>query len=1055
MPIQAALIAIGQKVAVQLGRAWFSQKSAEAQRSSDLSELVAFAVPDQFKRRKLVRQLAEIGDSVAERIGSYSNSELGVIPENEQMAAMAAVADTLAACDLSDTSLFEANLDSRTLTKYVRAQGAPILRSAALSEAAERLYEQVLRDTCTVLLQLVLQVPAFDARATAELLRRVADLSVDTDEILRRLPPPSLDAPVGTSLDEDFRVRYVQFVSDTLDHLELFGVDTRNYQPHTPVSVSFLSLQVRREKKRSDEPSSGTGQFEDGYADRVDAALGTSRRLLIRGDAGSGKTTLLQWLAVSSARSTFEPTLHHLNGLTPVLVRLRSYSDGMLPQPDAMLSGAAGPLASIAPKGWLHRQFEQNRAFLLIDGVDEVRSSRRAAVKQWLRQLLLVYPRLQIIVTSRPAAASSTWLEGEGFASVDLEPMTAVDVAVFCRRWHQAIRQGAVRKMISLPCESSELASYEAALTRQLESRRHLGALATNPLMCAMLCALNLDRRKNLPPDRMRLYGDAINLLIDRRDTERDLIGAHDLVLDTSTKIALLQQLAWRLSDAGRSEASRQSATSHIKQAMRHIPTIDADAAQALDYLIERSGIVREPSEGRIDFVHRTFQEYLAAKEAADEHLVDSLVHRAHLDLWRETIVMAAGHFTGDNRNDLISGLLNRSDQEPSRRRKLRLLAASCLETATYLDPSVIERTDEQLSRLVPPRSKREGRSLAMAGDRVIRFMPAVLDGLSDTAAANCIWTAAYVGTPRSMEHLGVYAQYDKEEAQRALLEAWQYFDAEEYSKTVLADAPLLRTKDGRPGLAEVREVALVRYCKNLQRLGSLYLHIPLGQGVLDLDFAVGAPALENLRVWPDKPVDLAPVGSMEGLRRLVVFANGAYTGFSHLEGLPHLEELALSFRHVDWGNIKKIFPLAGRVTELAISEVGPEGKLADLGPFLPHLKSLDLYNWRATLNLDVLRGSSIEHLEIIASRISNLDAVAEMPRLRSLWLAMTEVGDLTPVISSSISKLVIRDPRGTLDVGPLREVERPLTLYVPKEGEIVGLDSLNTTQVRLRRARW
>ena len=57
-----------------------------------------------------------------------------------------------------------------------------------------------------------------------------------------------------------------------------------------------------------------------------------------------------------------------------------------------------------------------------------------------------------------------------------------------------------------------------------------------------------------------------------------------------------------------------------------------ADAAPTLRYLLERSGVIREPVVGRIDFVHRTFQEYLAGKQAAEKHLMEFLVRNAHLD---------------------------------------------------------------------------------------------------------------------------------------------------------------------------------------------------------------------------------------------------------------------------------------------------------------------------------------------------------------------------------------------------------------------------------------
>jgi predicted NACHT family NTPase len=66
-------------------------------------------------------------------------------------------------------------------------------------------------------------------------------------------------------------------------------------------------------------------------------------------------------------------------------------------------------------------------------------------------------------------------------------------------------------------------ADYEAALVRHLDGHRHLRSLASNPLLCAMLCALNLDRRKQLPPNRMALYDAVLTLLVEHRDIEREI----------------------------------------------------------------------------------------------------------------------------------------------------------------------------------------------------------------------------------------------------------------------------------------------------------------------------------------------------------------------------------------------------------------------------------------------------------------------------------------------------------------------------------------------------
>jgi hypothetical protein len=74
-----------------------------------------------------------------------------------------------------------------------------------------------------------------------------------------------------------------------------------------------------------------------------------------------------------------------------------------------------------------------------------------------------------------------------------------------------------------------------------------------------------------------------------------------------------------------------------VRRAVDRMPNVEYSAQDVLQHLLDRSGVVREPVLGRVDFVHRTFQEYLAAKEAVEDQPVETPVTRTHLDQWWET----------------------------------------------------------------------------------------------------------------------------------------------------------------------------------------------------------------------------------------------------------------------------------------------------------------------------------------------------------------------------------------------------------------------------------
>jgi hypothetical protein len=120
--------------------------------------------------------------------------------------------------------------------------------------------------------------------------------------------------------------------------------------------------------------------------------------------------------------------------------------------------------------------------------------------------------------------------------------------------------------------------------------------------------------------------------------------------------------------------------------------------------------MIREPVVGEIDFTHRTFQEFLAAKAASDEMDTGVLVAKAHNDQWREVIILACGLASKAMREEIIKGLIARGDTEQAHRYQLHLLAVSCLETSVELGQETKTEVEKRLSQLVPPKNMTDAR---------------------------------------------------------------------------------------------------------------------------------------------------------------------------------------------------------------------------------------------------------------------------------------------------------------------------------------------------------
>ncbi|MFJ8888225.1 NACHT domain-containing protein [Streptomyces sp. NPDC102402] len=101
----------------------------------------------------------------------------------------------------------------------------------------------------------------------------------------------------------------------------------------------------------------------------------------------------------------------HLHGCLPFVLPLRTLvRNGRLPGPDEYLAAVGCPLHGAQPPGWADRAPADGRAFLLVDGLDEIPQAKRAQARQWLRELLAAYPQVACLVTTRPSAVPEGWL---------------------------------------------------------------------------------------------------------------------------------------------------------------------------------------------------------------------------------------------------------------------------------------------------------------------------------------------------------------------------------------------------------------------------------------------------------------------------------------------------------------------------------------------------------------------------------------------------------------------------------------------------------------------
>ncbi|MFD9036446.1 NACHT domain-containing protein [Streptomyces sp. NPDC059567] len=983
-----------------------------------LSRLVSFRGEQRTLTEKDVRKLAA---TLVER--ALTGPGEPPFPADEAEALTDALAATLLALgDLDMDDVQAVHLGAPVLARSLRA-AAPA--PDGLSTDSVHFLDSLTEWACLHILEFFTQRSTFVARTLVEQSRGQQELTAKVDEVIRRTP--RVDAR-----DAEFERRYLAYVAKKHGSLTIYGVDLRDAPEKWPLDVAYLSLEATgaglagawfttgsgagtrfaepdgmgsgaeppsmrgADVVASMGPAAEWSAFGSGVATpvhrsdlvagRADLALARHDKVLLRGMAGSGKTTLVQWLAVSSARDEQTEGMAYLRDRIPFVLPLRTLTrhGERLPAPDRFLSAVDCPLSP--PDGWADRVLAAGRGLVLVDGIDEIPEAERDRARRWLRDLLDSYDGNRWLVTSRPTAVRDDWLASDGFTELGLAPMSTAEVGTFVRRWHEAA--------------GPEAAPYEQPLLAALRTTADVAQLATNPLMCGLICALHRGRRGFLPRGRKALYDAALSMLLSRRDRERDMGTPYGIELGEAPQIQLIQRIAYWLTLNGRTTMDRSHAESVVQEA---VPAITEAAGYepgaVFTHLLHRSGLLREPTADTVDFVHRTFQDYLAAKALVDRWDIGVLVRYAADDQWEDVIRMAVGHARPRECAEIFEELLKAVDAAPDRRTELRVLvvAATALDHATEVGPEVRERILTRTREVIPSRDMHEARILGSVGRGVLDLLPGP-HGLSDRDALMAVVTATHIESEAALPYLARFTSHPHFAIRSQLMWGWRRFDSRAYAEEIIArldSTGLLYTVSSDEQAGE------------LVRLGLRPSGLDLRVGISEQGLAELAPLLTEVEV-----LDVARFGHWraasvlrgDSVRRLTT-VSAPEEGFGSLARLPGLSSLGLgqapALLAEDWEGITTL----ASVRHLHLSS--PAFSSLPMRLRLPHIERLAL---------------DIDHLtDVPTGRI-----VRAFPGLRQLFLTQ-EQGEQT------------------LDLAPLGRL--PSLEYIDASGaRVVGAEHLPAT---------
>jgi len=931
----------------------------------------------------------------------------------------------------SDASIWlKTGLDSKKIEAYISNN----TESKFLSEEDTVVYKRLTGIAGRTLEKSIPELPNFATLSAEAIIKELADL----DDYIRSIVVEQISIYLESSQNtEENEQRYEEVYRSALvrelNKPEIFGLDniaksSRKYK----LSTAFVSLSVNYESKIDPEKlkeamlAERLGKFDEGdehfrairqQTERIHKLLPKleKKRLLIRGEAGSGKTTLLNWIVINAARLGFtgehSELQEHYGHYLPFLIRLRDFANKDLPNYEDFTYLVDEDLTEDMPNRFVQRKLTAGQAMVVIDGVDEITPERREDVHKWLTKMLEKFTNIPVFVSSRIKAISENWLQDEGFTDAILLPMEKNDIEQFISYWHKALLIELNSNDEESEKNQQEVNTCKTRMLKRISESESLRRLARSPLLCAALCAVNHHNKGLDDQNRMEIYGAFVTILLSKRDKDRGIAS----VLTKDQIQIFIEELAYRM--LVNTEKQQPLFVIGVEDSEEHINSMwqelkrdsTLSANEILRELVSRSGVLRFTGDERVEFIHRTLGEYIAARRFVLNIDVGFLVDRAENDLWHETLYFAAGHASLNAQTDkrafvrqfpmkLIKKI------ESTKNRNIALLFLTFLDhSAMPINPEFVKNAT---STLFPLKSTSEALIVSNAGNLALPFLN-----------YDCNWNtheSAYALDTlfqiASIETIPILKTYEKYEP----LNSIEDLD------------PVINLIIGR--IHNVPE--------NIQS-GVLEILDGLSPKLILLKLE-NLPQLRNINI----------LEKFSQLKGLVLSELPNLSNLGNLEKLNHLEELYL----LELPQLTQIQNIA-KLTQLRILDLAHLPKLTDV-KFIKELTKLtDLY-----LN-DLPKLSEIKSIEKLTqlrnfcligpSQVSDLSSIEKLTQLN--LLALLRLQNVTQLCD--ISKLTLLEEFDLVElphVNQIKDVEKLTKLKqlflhnLPEVSEIKSIKTLS-----------
>lgn len=345
-------------------------------------------------------------------------------------------------------------------------------------------------------------------------------------------------------------------------------------------------------------------------------------RLMVLGKPGSGKTTFLRHLAVDCSNGKL------FSDHIPVLIELRAIKDDNSFNLLNLIHREFG----LAEQEQTKQILNQGKAFILLDGLDEVSSQLRQSVRDKIYDFATKeYRKNRFVLTCRTQTIEYI---ADNFQPIEVANFDAEQVEIFAHNWFTAT-----------PETSGEAEVWTSRFIKKLEKNKQIRELAVTPILLSLVCLL-FTTEQDLSTKRSKLYEKGSNLLLKQWDKFREIPRDYQQ-LSISDKQKLLSYLAFRKFE--QSDNFILFEQDEIEGYITEHLGIETEESEAVLKAIEaHHGLLIERAQGFWSFSHLTFQEYFVARKivascnpyAIDDPTLQMLVSHLTEKRWREVFLL-------------------------------------------------------------------------------------------------------------------------------------------------------------------------------------------------------------------------------------------------------------------------------------------------------------------------------------------------------------------------------------------------------------------------------